>query len=184
MAVFHARSRSSRWKAWRRASHFANPSLPEREPFRSRRSGCERHLSFPGEEMRRWRGWKAFVAWSLAGGLLVFSVLTGFSIGLLVLPFALAAVLVTAKRASAWPEAIGVVAGAGVVSLVVAFLSRDYEPCPESGVRTLSPGEMSIECGGFDPMPWLIGGIALVGVSLAAHVFVRARRSPGIANPS
>jgi hypothetical protein len=134
--------------------------------------------------MRRWKDWKAFVAWSLAGGLLVFSVLTGFSIGLFVLPFALAAVLVTAKRASAWPEALGVVAGAGVVSLVIAFLNRDYEPCPESGVETLSPGETSIECGGFDPMPWLIGGITLVSVSLVAHVVVRARRSPGIANPS
>ena len=137
----------------------------------------------PDEDIR-WRGWKAFVAWSLAGGLVVFSVITGLSIGVFVLPFAVAAVLVTATRASGWPEAIGVVAGAGVVSLVIAFRSRDYKPCPESGVLTVPPGETSIECGGFDPMPWLIGGIALVSVSVAAHVFVRARRSPDIANPS
>ena len=131
--------------------------------------------------MRRWKGWKAFVAWSLAGGLLVFSALAGFSIGLLVLPFAVAAVLVTAKLASGWPEATGVVAGAGVVSLLIALLSRDYKPCPENGALSLPRGETSIECGGFDPMPWLIGGIALVSISVVAHVVVRARRSPDIA---
>jgi hypothetical protein len=134
--------------------------------------------------MQRWTGWKAFVAWSLAGGLLVFALLTGFSIGLFVLPFALVAVFLVAMSASWWPEVIGVVAGAGAVSLVIAFLSRDYKPCPESGVLTLSPGETSVECGGSDPMPWLIGGIALVSASIVAHALVRARRPPDIANPS
>jgi hypothetical protein len=136
--------------------------------------------------MRRWNGWKAFVAWSLAGGLLVFSVLAGLSIGLFVLPFAVAAVFLVAYHASGWPEAIGVVAGAGAVCLLIAFLSRDHQPCPESGVLPgfNSEGAFVSECGGFDPMPWLIAGIALVGVSVFAHVLVRARRSPDIANPS
>ena len=135
-------------------------------------------------DMQRWTGWKAFVGWSLAGGLVAFAWITGFSIGVFVLPFAVAAVLVTAMRASGWPEAIGVVAGAGVVSLVIAFLSRGHKPCPESGVLTVPPGETSVECGGSDPIPWLIGGIALVSVSVVAHALVRARRSPDPGTPS
>jgi hypothetical protein len=135
--------------------------------------------------MRRWTGWQAFVVWSVTGALLVFSFLGALSIGFFVFPFALLALFVSTKRASVWPEATGVVAGAGAVSLVIAFLNRDYNPCPESGVLTIPPGETgSIECGGFDPTPWLIVGITLVSVSVLAHVFIRARRSPDIANPS
>jgi hypothetical protein len=123
--------------------------------------------------MRRWTGWTAFVAWSAVGALLVFSFLSGFSIGLFILPFALIAILLVATHASGWPEAIGVIAGAGAVSLLIAFLNRDYSPCPESGVLTVPAGETSAECGGFDPMPWLVGGIILIGFSITAHAFVR-----------
>lgn len=135
--------------------------------------------------MRRWTDWLAFVAWSVAGGLVVFSFLTGLSIGVFVLPFAVAAVFFAASRSSGWPEALGVFAGAGVLFLVIALLS-DYTPCPESGVLpgVNSEGDYVFECGGFDPMPWLIGGIALVSVSVFAYVVVRARRSSDIANPS
>jgi hypothetical protein len=130
-------------------------------------------------EVPRWRRWRGFVAWALAGGLLFFSSLTGFSIGLFVLPFALLGVLLVARYSSRWPEAIGVAAGIGAVCLLVALGNRDYDPCPASDVLTVPPGETSAECGGLDPTPWLVGGIVLLSVSVAAHAFVRRwRRQP------
>ncbi len=52
--------------------------------------------------MPRSAGWKAFVAWALAGALLVFALLSGFSIGLFVLP--LAGVIIEDDTAEPPPE--------------------------------------------------------------------------------
>lgn len=121
------------------------------------------------------RGWPWFAAWALAGALVVFSLLSATSIGLFVLPFALAAVLLVALRARR-PEMIGLVSGAGLVALLVAFLSRDYRPCPE-GPITLRPGEPSFACGGFDPTPWLVAGLVVALGGAAAYAPARRRRS-------
>jgi len=134
--------------------------------------------------MWRWKGWPGFALWAVAGGLLFLSLLTGLSIGLFILPLAVVAIVVAALRARGWREAVGGVAGIGAVCLVIAFQSRDYNPCPESGVLTVPPGDTSIECGGVDATPWLIVGIALVSVSVLAYVFIRARASRAIADPS
>ena len=125
--------------------------------------------------MTRRAGWTAFAAWALAGALLVFSVLSGFSIGLFILPLALIAIAAVAWRAAAWPESVGAVAGAGTVCLLIAFLSRDYDPCPQGRVRVLRPGETSVECGGMDPVPWLVIGIVLVAIPVASHAAMRRR---------
>src|SRR5687767_6919079 len=103
-------------------------------------------------------GWRWFAAWGLAGGLVFFALLTGLSIGFLVLPFAALAVWFVGRNASGWPEILGVVLGAAAVSLTVAAINRDYSPCPE-GPITLPPGETSFSCGGFDPLPWLVAGL-------------------------
>lgn len=126
--------------------------------------------------MPRFAGWKGFLAWALAGGLLLFSFLSGFSIGLFLLPLALVALWLVARRARAWPELFGAGAGFGAICLLVAFLSRDYNPCPE-GPITLRPGETEFECGGTDPIPWLVAGLALVVVSALAYALARRSRS-------
>ena len=131
-----------------------------------------------------WTGWKAFAAWGVSGALLGLSFLGAASIGLFIFPFALIAVFVTARRASGWPEAVAVLGGAGAVFLVLAFLNWNYTPCSQSGALTIRPGETSAECGGFDPLPWLILGLALVTASLLGYVVARARRPPDIANLS
>jgi hypothetical protein len=123
--------------------------------------------------MRRWTGWTAFAAWSAASALLVFSIVAGFGIGLFVFPVAVIAIFVVAFRSSGWPEVVGVIAGAGAVLLFIAFLNRDYDPCPESGFLDVPPGETSAECGGLDPMPWLISGAVLVAVAFVAHAIFR-----------
>lgn len=117
-------------------------------------------------------GWRWFCAWAVAGGLLVFALLTGFSIGLLVLPFAAIAVWLVGRTARVWPEILGTGAGAAVVCLAVAALNRDYVGCPE-GPITLGPGQTSYSCGGLDPLPWLVAGVALLLAAPALYALVR-----------
>lgn len=120
-------------------------------------------------------GWRWFAAWGLAGGLVFFALLTGLSIGIFVVPFAALAVWFVARTAGGWPELLGVAVGAGAVCLVVFVRNRDHNPCPE-GEITVPPGQTSYSCGGFDPLPWLIAGLALTVIGPAAYAL--ARRLP------
>jgi hypothetical protein len=68
------------------------------------------------------RGLRWFAAWALAGALFLFSLATGFSIGLFVLPLAGAALVWAAWRAPRWRTASGFVLGCGaIVALLVAI---------------------------------------------------------------
>src|SRR3954463_10024762 len=95
------------------------------------------------------RGCRWFWAWSVVGGALCFSFLTGFSIGLLLLPFALVLLWLVLSRSPRWAESIGFVEGVGLVLLLIAYLNRDYRPCG-AGQQIIGAGE-SYSCGGFDP---------------------------------
>jgi hypothetical protein len=68
-------------------------------------------------------GWEWFAAWTVAGGLMTFSFLTGFSIGLFVLPLAAVTLLWVASRAPGTFDAIGFVEGIGLTLLLVALLN-------------------------------------------------------------
>jgi hypothetical protein len=122
------------------------------------------------------RGWGWFAFWGLAGATVSFSFLTGFSIGLFVLPAALALLVVAARRSPHLPEAIGFAAGVGAVLLAVAFLNRGSTACPASGSLKLDPGQTSASCGGLDPHPWLYAGLALVAGAVTAYAFLSRRR--------
>lgn len=116
------------------------------------------------------RGWHWFAAWSLAAALTTFSFLTGFTVGLFVLPLAAAAVLWVAGRSPHLREGIGAVAGVGAVLLLAALLNRDYEPCPkELSLPAGAPPGASVSCGGYDPAPWFVAGLALSGCALLAY---------------
>jgi hypothetical protein len=116
-------------------------------------------------------GWWRFTAWVLAGGLTFFAFLTGFSIGLFVLPFAVAAVWLVARGGRLWPEILGLVGGLGVPAIVVAVLNRDG-----SGCRTSEEGGLTtVTCGGLDPVPWLVVGLLLLAVTPALYGFARRR---------
>jgi hypothetical protein len=120
--------------------------------------------------MRRARsGWWALGEWSLAVGIVAIAVLSLPSLGLFLLPVALAACALAAIRNRAWPEgASGVLVGTGVAGLLVGFLNLGYVPC-SSGPMELAPGESSYSCGGFDPRPWLVAGVLLLGGGLVAY---------------
>jgi hypothetical protein len=90
-----------------------------------------------------WGGWEWFGAWTLAGGLMTFSFLTGFSIGLFVLPLAAATVLWVASRAPGAFDAIGFVAGIGMTLLLVALLNPDAGPTPVYAGLVLGVGAIA-----------------------------------------
>jgi len=70
-------------------------------------------------------GWEWFAAWAVAGALLTFSFLTGFSIGLFFLPLAAAVVFWVARRAPGLFDPIGFVGGIGLTLLLVAVVNSN-----------------------------------------------------------
>src|SRR5207244_10746776 len=69
-------------------------------------------------------GWSGFSAWCLAGALFTFSLLTGFSIGLFLLPLVVAAVYLAVRSAPDFRAALGFVAGLGMILLIFASINK------------------------------------------------------------
>lgn len=123
------------------------------------------------------RGCRWFWAWSLVGAALGFSFLTGLSIGLLLLPFALLLLWLVVYLSPRWLESIGFFEGVGLLLLVVAYLHRGDRACTTNGTLNLAPGSQpgdSVSCGGLDPHPWLYAGLVIA--ALAAMAYAVARR--------
>ena len=129
--------------------------------------------------MRHRGGWQAFAEWALALAFLAFAVIGAASIGLLLLPFALLALALAARRNRAWPEALGGLTGIGSICLYVAYISRAYSPCPAGPTRIQVFAGDHVErysCGGFEPMPWLTAGILLTAAGCVGYLVSRRRR--------
>jgi hypothetical protein len=129
-----------------------------------------------GQSGSEGRGCRWFWAWSIVGAALALTFLTGFSIGLLLLPFALLLLWLVVYLSPRWPESIGFVEGVGLLLLVIAYLHRDDRACPPNGTLQLAPGSAgeSVSCGGLDPHPWLYTGLVIA--ALAALAYALARR--------
>ncbi len=69
------------------------------------------------------RGGRWFLAWTMAGFLMSISLITGLSIGLLILPFAAWALIWVSRRAPHVLEASGFLVGILATVLLVAVLS-------------------------------------------------------------
>jgi len=69
-------------------------------------------------------GWSGFAAWCAAGALFTFSLLTGFSIGLFLLPLVAAALFLAVRSAPDFRASLGFVAGIGVILLVLASINN------------------------------------------------------------
>jgi hypothetical protein len=86
------------------------------------------------------------------------------------LPFlwiaALLALCLLTFSGSTRPAPFGLALGAGLVSLTVAFISRNSEQQP------CAPGP---DRGGLNPRPWLIAGLCLAFVGLAGYSLLRQR---------
>jgi hypothetical protein len=116
-------------------------------------------------------GWWRFTAWVFAGALTFFAFLTGLSIGLFVLPFAVIALWLAARRSRIWPEILGLVGGIGVIGFVIAAVNHDGSGCRTSE----EDGFTTVTCGGLDPMPWLVSGLLLVAAASVLYAFARRR---------
>jgi hypothetical protein len=99
------------------------------------------------------RAVRGYAAWALAGFLATFAILTGFSIGFLVAPFAVVAVGLALRHTARDAEVSGMVLGAGAT---LAFI-----------------GLLNLDRGGMDPAPWLFAGAALAAISVALYSAAR-----------
>lgn len=90
------------------------------------------------------RAWGWFGAWTLAGASLVFSGVSGLSIGLLILPVAGLVIYWVARRSRLWPECTGLLAGTGLVTILVGILNRDR---PELRPHTWEVAGSLLVCG-------------------------------------
>jgi hypothetical protein len=99
-------------------------------------------------------GCSGFWLWAFAGGALSFSFVTGFSIGLFVLPFAVVALAVAARRAPYLAESIGFLTGVGGTLLAIGVIqARDPQ--------------------GLAPEPWLLAGSVCAAFGVAGYAVAR-----------
>jgi hypothetical protein len=121
-------------------------------------------------------GWGGFAAWAFVGALFSLSLLGAASIGLFIMPVAVLALLMVARTVQTWPEVAGLLEGMASMALFVGITNLGSTPCPETGSGTVGPGEAATtSCGGWDPSPWILVGLALAAVGLAVYVLARDR---------
>ena len=106
-------------------------------------------------------GWHWFSVWVLLGSA---AALGAVSLGpLLLLPSALVAVLVW-RRPRARRSAFGLLTGAGMLLLYVAWVQRDGPGTTCRHTATASGCDQHL-----NPLPWLVLGIILVAAGFLAH---------------
>ena len=116
----------------------------------------------------------AFLGWIPAGTCITLGVAAAPSFGLFVLPLAAVALVLARRRLRAWPEALGAFVGGGCVLLVIALVNSDYRSC-SSGPVTAPAGQSSLSCGGLDPAPFLVAGLALCAAAAVAYAALSRR---------
>ncbi len=84
----------------------------------------------------------------IAGAIVTFTVISGFSIGFGIAPFALLAVYVAVRRSGFGPEAFGLLDGAAAICLLIALFNHNA---------------------GVDPVPWLVSGCLLAAAGFAGY---------------
>jgi hypothetical protein len=94
---------------------------------------------------KRGAGWVGFAVWTVAGAIFTFSLLTGLSIGLFLLPVVALALYLAVRSAPDFPASLGFVAGIGAIVLMLA------------SIHNFSIG-------------WLIPGLAVSTVALASFM--------------
>jgi hypothetical protein len=117
----------------------------------------------------------ASLGWTLIAGAFVLGVLGAAGPFVFLLPVASLAGMSLALATRRLPRLEEALVGIGAALLFVAFRNRDsyYGECPPGPV-VIGPDEALFECGGLDPRPWLVLGIAC---ALAAVLVLALRRS-------
>jgi hypothetical protein len=121
--------------------------------------------------------WISYGLWVSAGASTVFSILGAMSIGVLILPLAIALLVLAAWKPPRWPEILGLLPGAAAPVLFVGF-GRYLRRCtPTWGTPQFSDGAITIRGGScfssFDYQSWLLTGLAMIAVGAAAYALAR-----------
>ena len=130
---------------------------------RSRRPEREDAFVSSSARLHR-RPWNWFLAWLVVGGIWAFALISLPSVGLLVLPIALAATVLLARR-SHWAGVLGLVSGLGLPPLYVAYLNRQG---PGNICTSFSSGQSCVQ--EYSPWPWLTGAVLLITVGFGFFV--------------
>lgn len=117
------------------------------------------------------RAWAWFTAWAAVGAAYLLALLTIPTIGLYLAPLPIAATVLLATRRAARPGLSGLLSGAGVPVLYVAYLNRSG---PGTVCSTTHSGQSCVDQ--YNPWPWLVGGLLMVVAGLAVFVVLEARR--------
>lgn len=123
--------------------------------------------------------WMSFFAWPIVGATLAVSVLGAMTIGLYVLPLAIAALFALLRWGGNRKSSIGLIFGAGLPFLYVAFLNR-HGPAGMVCRPYKDGGEQCAQ--EFSPWPLLIIGTILV--LLGVLLFIRLRSGSTISSRS
>ncbi len=120
--------------------------------------------------------WWSFLAWSLIGAGIAYSVLGAKTLGLFVLPFVLVVMFVLLRWGPDRKSGVGIIAGAGLPFLVLGYLNRGG-PGTVCGPFTNGGQQCSEE---YSPWPFLMVGAFLI--VLGVLVFMRIRSKSGVSS--
>jgi hypothetical protein len=113
--------------------------------------------------------WASFFAWPIIGAALSLSVLGAMTIGIFVLPFAIAGLLALRKWGGDQRSSVGLISGAGLPVLYVAYLNRQG-PGMICGTYKSGGGHCMEE---YSPFPFLLVGTVLVVFGVLLHIRLR-----------
>jgi len=116
--------------------------------------------------------WSSFAAWFAVGAGLSLGILGAMSIGVFVLPVAVAAAVVLATRHRGGDGLIGLVSGLGVPLLYVAYLNRSG---PGMICTANSAGGQSCT-EEWSPWPWAVLGAVLLLGGVVLYLSLARRR--------
>jgi hypothetical protein len=117
------------------------------------------------------RAWGWFAAWAAVGAAYLLALLTIPSIGLFVAPLPIAATVLLVTRRGAGRGLPGLLSGAGVPVLYVAYLNRSG---PGTVCSTTHSGQSCVDQ--YNPWPWLACGLIAVVAGLVVFVTLEVRR--------
>jgi hypothetical protein len=112
--------------------------------------------------------------WALGGAASSFTILGAMSIGIFILPIAIAIIVFAASRRPRWPEILGLLPGVAAPILWIGVVQ--WRRCATAGIHMqVSNGGMIIRghsCpSSFDPQAWLLTGMAIALIGAAAYAF-------------
>jgi signal transduction histidine kinase len=133
-------------------------------------------VQVPAVRSEAGHAWAWFAVWLVVGGALAFSVVDGLAFGLLVLPFAIVAVMLLIARHHFNRSAWGLLCGAGLLLLYVAYVQRKGPGTVSWHTATASGADTYM-----DPRPWLVAGLLLIVVGIIAFLWHRRGVTRGVA---